>query len=175
MPFLQPHQESQTGSDELAGELGRWLIFSAGLAMLVAALILPARRDLIETRIERDRALHEQSYQQERIDRYASFLIDVENPDQSTLDLLAHSQLGLIPADREAISLGDQSSDPLVFAQIDPTLELFVPNRPHVSRLELLATRYEYRFWFVLIGAIAILYGLLPAAKMKPRVTTLPA
>ncbi len=143
--------------------------------MLVAALILPARRDLIETRIERDRALHEQAYQQERIDRYAAFLVDVQSPDQSTLDLLALSQLGLIPTDRTAINLGGESNDPLVFAQIDPVPETFVPNRPQVSRLESLATRYEYRFWFVLIGAIAILYGLLPAAKLKPRVSTLPA
>lgn len=179
------HPSKTRDTDLIVGGLGRWLIFLAGLAMLVSALILPARRDLIETRVERDRALHDQQYQQTRIDRYQSFLADLEHPTQGTLDLLALAQLGLVADGNEAFGInqlvvdlgskGHQASDPLVFAQIDPELTPFVPNRPPISRLETLATTREYGFWFVLLGAVAVMYGLLPPAKTTPRVSTLPA
>ena len=163
----------QTESNEWAGSLGRWFIFAAGLAILVAALILPAQIDLRNTRIERDRALHIEQSHQTRIERYNTFLADMENPTQATIELLAMSQLGMIPKNREALVLGGQPADPQVFEILEPAIKPFEPRVASVSRLELLTTSPQSRFWFVLIGAISVMYGLMPAAKSHPAPTTL--
>ena len=158
---------------EWGGVLGRWLIFGAGLAVLVAALILPAQIDLRNTRIQRDLALHNEQAQHTRIDRYESFLNELDRPTQSTIELLAMSQLGVIPNDREALIIPGQPADPQLFEFLEPALSAFEPPRSTPSRLELLTTDIDSRFWFVLIGAIAVMYGLLPAATSRSSLTKL--
>ncbi len=148
-----------------AGSLGRWLIFSSGLAVLVAALILPAQRDLRETRLQRDLALHIEQTQHARIERYQDFLQKLEHPDPVTVDLLAMAQLGVIPADREAFVLPGHPPDPQLFEYLEPTPSPFVPAAVPASRLERLVTDNNTRLWITLLGGVAVLYGLLPATK----------
>ena len=162
-------------ANELAGSLGRWLIFSAGVAALVAALILPAQIDLRNTRIERDRALHIEQTNQARIERYQSFLHELDHPSDATVDLLAMSQLGMIPDSRDALIVPGQPADPQLFEFLEPASTAFVLPKNNISRLEALTTGTESRFWFVLIGAVAIMYGLLPAAKSHTSPSTLVA
>lgn len=157
--------QSNQPTRELAGELGRWMIFLAGLVILVAALIIPAQSDLNRTHMHRDTALRMEQAQHERLDRYRVFLDELKQPTQQTVDLLAVSQLGMIPTNRQALTLPGQPSDPLLFAHLDPTNIVPVSNTIHVSKLEMLATGSRSRLWFVLIGAVSIMYGLLPAAK----------
>lgn len=148
-----------------AGFLGRWLIFVSGLVVLVAALILPAQIDLRETRIQRDLALHIEQSQHTRIDRYQEFLKQLESPSASTVDLLAMSQLGIIPDDREALIVQGKPADPQLFEFLEPTQPAFEPRVMRVSHLEEFTTGSRSRLWVVLIGAVAVMYGLLPAAK----------
>ncbi len=150
---------------DLAGSLGRWMIFAAGLVVLVAALILPAQIDLRETRLQRDLALHTEQAQQTRINRYRVFLEQLENPSASTVDLLAMSQLGMIADDREALIIPGQPADPQLFEFLEPTLPAFEPRIVTASYLEEFSTGTRSRLWIVLIGAVAVMYGLLPPAK----------
>ena len=161
--------------NELIGSLGRWLIFSAGAAALVAALILPAQIDLRNARIERDRALHIEQTHQTRIERYQSFLAELDHPSDSTVDLLAMSQLGVIPENRDALIIPGQPADPQLFEFLEPATVLYTTPVIYTSRLEALTTDSESRFWFVLIGAVAIMYGILPAAKSLVTPSTLVA
>jgi hypothetical protein len=85
--------------DHFAGEIGRWMIFSAGLVIIVAALLLPMSEDLRAARLERDRTLHLEQAQHDRIDRYREFLNQLASPDDQTVELLAMTQLGLIQND----------------------------------------------------------------------------
>ncbi len=158
-------QDVQTESNEWAGSLGRWLIFGAGLAVLVAALILPAQIDLRNTRTQRDLALHLEQAHHTRIDKYQSFLAEIEQPTKPTIDLLAMSQLGMIPNNREALIIPGQPADPRLFEFLEPAPKTFEPCVVKASRLESLTLGSDSRFWFVLIGAISVMYGILPAAK----------
>ena len=154
-------------NDELVGGLGRWMIFVAGIAILVSTIILPANADLRATRIQRDLALHLEQAQLDRIDRFGIFYTQLKNPDQSTIELLARSQLGMIPQSSSALIMPGQPADPQLFEFLEPVPIEFVPQSYAISRLEELSTNQHSRLWIGLIGAIAILYGILPPSKLS--------
>ena len=141
------------------------MIFASGLVVLVVALILPAQADLQATRLQRDYSLHLEQLQHDRIDRYNSFLTQLESPSQSTIDLLAMSQLNLIPKDRVTLETGSMLSDPRIFDLLEPTPTPFVATTKPPSRLERLTTSQDTQLWVILVGAVAVMYGLLPATK----------
>jgi len=156
---------STLNKPDWSGALGRWMIFISGAALLVATMILPAQADLRQTRIQRDLALHTERAQLQRIERFERFLIELEHPDAQTIDLLANAQLGLIPDDRDALIATDRPSDPQLFEHLEPIQKPFVPTVEPVSRLEGLTTGSRSRLWVTLVGAVAVLYGLLPGTK----------
>ncbi len=161
----EPQNASQSAAVDWTGALGRWMIFLAGLAILVSALILPAQADLRHTRTQRDRALHIEQAHHTRIDRYQGFLGEIKSPSASTIDLLAMSQLGMIASNRQALIAPGQPADPQLFEYLEPVIPHFVPAHNPPSRLEEFSTGQRSRLWFVLIGAVAVLYGLMPPAK----------
>lgn len=151
--------------DHFAGELGRWMIFSAGLVIIVAALLLPMNEDLRAVRLERDRTLHLEQAQELRIDRYREFLNQLASPDQQTVELLAMTQLGMIPSDRAAIITPGELDDTLLIEAIEPAPEPFNRTLRPQTRLERLISGPTSSRVVILGGLLAVLYGLLPATK----------
>lgn len=164
MQAVQAITPSQTTFD-WAGELGRWMILASGLVVLVVALILPAQADLRATREQRDFSLHIENSQHDRIARYKSFLSQLDTPSQATVDLLAMSQLGLIPKNRTTLDTFTKQSDPRIFEILEPAPVPFISAQKPASRLEKLTTSHDSQLWVILIGAVAVMYGLLPATK----------
>jgi hypothetical protein len=164
--FVVVNDSHQRHSFDWAGSLGRWMIFCAGLAVLVAVLILPAQVDLRQSRVQRDLALHIEHTQRDRIERYEDFFAQLEAPDETTINLLAMSQLGVIPDDRDALIVPGRLADPQLFEFLEPAPKPFIPRSTPVSELEELATGSRSRLWVALLGAVAVLYGLLPSAKV---------
>lgn len=164
MQAVQAITPSQTTLD-WAGELGRWMILASGLAVLVVALILPAQADLHATQEQRDYSLHIENSQHARISRYMSFLNQLDAPSQATIDLLAMSQLGLIPKNRTTLDTFATKNDPRIFEILEPTPVQFISTQKPASRLEKLTTSQDTQLWVILIGAVAVMYGLLPATK----------
>jgi hypothetical protein len=156
---------AHNSADQIAGEAGRWMIFSAGLVIVVAAMLLPMQEDLRLTRVERDKTLHLERAQSERIDRYRGFLNDLSSPDRQTVELLAMTQLGMIPEDKSAIVMPGQRDDTLLIEAIEPNVEPFQANARERTRLERLFANRDARFWLLGAGLVAVLYGLLPATK----------
>jgi len=151
--------------DHLVGETGRWMIFSAGLVIVVAAFLLPMQEDLRLTRLERDRTLYMEQVENQRIERYREFLNQLANPDEQTIELLAMTQLGLIPADRAAIVMPGQRDDTLLLDAIEPRVEPFETQVRPQTRLERLFSNKDAKLWIVGAGLLAVLYGLMPATK----------
>lgn len=152
-------------TDHIAGEVGRWMIFAAGLAVLVATILLPAQSDLRATRLERDRTLHLERFGEQRIERYRAFLNDLANPDEQTVQLLAISQLGQIPGNRAALIAPGERGDTNLLESIEPQPEPFVDTQRPLTRLERLTMHTRSRVWIVGGGLLAVLYGLMPATK----------
>jgi hypothetical protein len=152
-------------TDHIAGEIGRWMIFAAGLVVLVASLILPAQADLRMTRMERDRTLHIERAHEQRIDRYRGFLNQLASPDEQTIELLAMAQLGKIPGNREALVAPGEPGDTLLLEAIEPEPTPFVETQRPLTRLERITSDQRTRLWVIAGGLLAVLYGLLPATK----------
>ena len=151
--------------DQLVGETGRWMIFSAGLVIVVAAFLLPMQEDLRLTRLERDRTLYIEQIENQRIDRYREFLNQLASPDKQTRELLAMTQLGLIPADRAAIVMPGQREDTLLLEALEPRVEPFEAKVRERTRLERLFANKDAKIWIVGAGLLAVMYGLMPATK----------
>lgn len=141
------------------------MIFASGLAILVAALLLPAFTDLRAARAERDKTLHIEKIYERRIDRYQEFLNELQSPSKDTVQLLAMSQMGVIPSDREAVITPGQPQDTLLLEYIEPQTEPFVAPVHHATQLERLTTSPRWRLWVVAGGLFAVMYGLMPATK----------
>jgi hypothetical protein len=152
-------------ADHFVGELGRWMIFSAGLVIVVAAILLPMQEELRLTRLERDRTLYLEQAQNQRIERYRAFLNDLASPDEQTIELLAMTQLGMIPADRAAIVMPGQRDDTLLLEAIEPRVEPFEAQVRPRTRLERVFANRDAKVWIVGAGLLAVLYGLMPATK----------
>ncbi len=151
--------------DQLVGETGRWMIFSAGLVIVVAAFLLPMQENLRLTRLERDRTLYMEQIENQRIDRYREFLNQLASPDKQTRELLAMTQLGLIPADRAAIVMPGQREDTLLLDAIEPRVVPFEAKVRERTRLERLFANKDAKIWIVGTGLLAVMYGLMPATK----------
>ncbi len=161
----QARSQGMKRFDEVAGDAGRWMIFLSGLAILVAALLLPEESELRSTRLERDRTLHIERTHQQRVERYQTFLNQLASPDRQTLDLLALSQLGMVPADRRAIVAAGEPGDTLLLEYIEPTPTPFTAPARRPTRLERLTTTPRSRLWVIAAGLFAVMYGLMPATK----------
>ncbi len=141
------------------------MIFIAGLAVLVATILLPVQADLRATRLERDRTLHIERLAGQRIERYRAFLNDLANPDEQTVQLLAMSQLGQIPGNRAALVAPGERGDTNLLGSIEPTPEPFVDTQRPLTRLERLTMHTRSRLWIAAGGLLAVLYGLMPPTK----------
>lgn len=144
-----------------------WLFLAGGLALLAAAVILPAYQDLEEARFRRDRALLVEAHRETRLARYEEFLGAIENRDPDLVVSLAATQLNQIPTDRAALPLGSGTAnrDASVFPSLEPE-PLVLPEREvHLSRLEKIVTDERTRKWVLVVGAVCVFVGLLPAAR----------
>ncbi|MBO6512440.1 MAG: hypothetical protein JJ974_00555 [Phycisphaerales bacterium] len=162
----------QSKTQDLASEISRAGFFIAGIVLIVAAAILPLRADLEWTTHQRNLALVQE---QENAARNASYqqmidAIDQQNPD--TLRLLAQSNLGVIPADHNALVAPGAKPDPMVFELLEPTPLDRPEFAPRYSRLERLVMVPETRLWVIAGGMLLVLLGLLPQAKPSPRAQT---
>ena len=149
-----------------------WLFLAAGLAILGLVMILPAYEDLAEARFRRDRALAVEAHRESRLARYEEFLGAIENRDPSLVMSLAATQLNQIPTERAALPLGSAvvsgaGGDASVFPSLEPE-PMVLPERERIpTRLERLVTGERTRGWVLLVGAVCVLVGLLPATRSK--------
>lgn len=150
-----------------------WLFVIAGAALLSCLVIIPAQEDLRLAHAAKARALALESHRSKRIANYASYT-DAINGRQETLMLaLAAGQLNLAPADKAALVTSSEyiTRSAGVFADLEPKFEPPAPTTRPDSLLYSLATRKTARMWVMVIGAVSILYGLLPSADSGSRHT----
>lgn len=143
------------------------MYFLSGLTILVAVFLLPSAADLDDVRAVRDHAIATESHHLQRVDRYERFLGAIESGDPATIELLAQSQLGVVPSDREAILLPGQPSDPMVFELLEPEPIEAAASASEPTRLERLTIERIPRAIMLVIGAIATLMGILPPVEGK--------
>lgn len=148
-----------------------WLFIAAGMGILAAVVLIPAKESLDKARWQRDRALAVEKHRQERITRYEEYLAALDEQNPSLVLSLAESQLNQIPADRNVVPgagghlLGSRSQDLSVFPSLEPPPLELPEYHPVDSTLSRLVTSPKTRGWMILGGAVSVLVGLLPASR----------
>lgn len=150
-----------------------WLFLLPGLAILAAAVLIPAYDDLQEANWARDRAAAVEKHRLERIDRYGTYLDALEREDPSVVTSLAASQLNMVPETFEPIA---PPTDPgqlnaSVFPLLEPDAfsDPELPPKRNRSTLERLATGSSTRLWLIAGGALCVIIGLMPPSRTPVR------
>ena len=152
-----------------------WLFVIAGLAFIVAGVLIPAQRELhdLEQKLAVHRAFEKRTAKQ--IEAYESFLeqINAATPDEALVRRLAASQLNRMPKDAvpllESPTLNDTVPE-WIEASVDVKIPTPVPNPDTI--LSRLATGPK-RIWVLAMGAFLVFVGLMLAPSSvtaRPRV-----
>lgn len=138
-----------------------WLFVLAGLALVLAAAVIPSERQLHELRVQLEELQHAERSNFAILGAYEGFLGDLDDRDPALLKRLAASQLNLIP----------QGETPLLMAStvnasvpewIEATVEV-EPFRASPPPDTLLAqwTDGRKRLWSIGAGGFLVFMGLL--------------
>lgn len=144
-----------------------WLFVIAGLAVIAAAVLIPAFDDLDEARWQRDRAVAIEKHRTQRLERYAEYIAAVDRRDENVVRALVAEQLNKVP---QGWSTLEPVSDPAakdasVFPALEPDPLEIDPRTPVDSALSRMARDDRTRLLMVIGGAVAVLIGVLPAAR----------
>jgi len=150
-----------------------WLFLIAGLAILGAAVLIPASEALDEARYARDRTLVSETFRLDRIARYEAVIGELDERQPTLMAHLRAVQLNQYPEGMRP--LGEITEDPaLASASIFDKLEPPLPEMPaepmhrtERSYLARLATGQPSRLWMLAGGAVCVLIGVLPPVSRR--------
>ncbi len=150
-----------------------WFFLLAGLALLGAAVLIPASEALDEARYMRDRALASEQFRLDRLGRYEAFIAALDEKQPALMAHLKAIHLNQYPEGMRP--LGVLAEDPglasaSIFEKLEPALPA-MPEEPahHADRsmLAKLATGQPSRLWILAGGAVCVLIGVLPPATRR--------
>lgn len=148
-----------------------WLFVVSGAALLACTALIPVQDDLALAHQARDRALALEAHRAQRLGNYASYLDALSRRDETLMKALAAGQLNLAPAGQRALVTSNElvTRSAGVFGDLEPEFEApVVPPAPD-SLLHRLTTNPTARAWVIVIGSVAVLYGLLPMGESRRR------
>jgi len=144
-----------------------WLFVIAGLAVIGAAVLIPAFDDLDEARWQRDRAVMIEKHRTQRLERYAEYIAAVDRRDENVVRALVAEQLNKVPQGWTTLEpVSDPAGkDASVFPALEPDPLQIDPRTPVDSALSRMARDDRARLLMVIGGAVAVLIGVLPSGK----------
>ncbi len=143
-----------------------YLFLIAGLALLAAAVLIPAQQDLADARWRRDTALAHEHTHRQRLERYEHYLEALNRRNPAVIESLAAIQLNILPDRAQPIAATRPASDQSasIFRELEPPPTVVPPRPEHRSILAGLVTDRDARLWVIAFAAICILYSVLPRA-----------
>lgn len=151
-----------------------WLFLIAGLGLIAATVIIPARHDLAVAEWQRDRALAIEKHRMDRLERYGKYIAAFDKGDESVMLSLAATQLNKSPVDR--VPLTPVKNPAQTSASVFPELEpgpVAIPPKPVITDRSSLLMRWttdnSTRVWLLAGGVLCVMIGLLPPSVRKVR------
>lgn len=138
-----------------------WLFVIAGVAMLAAALLIPARIDLQQMVDQRDRIRHNEYVVVERLERYDMLLSELERGEDVLLRRLALTQLNKLPEGEEPILVSGTFDLPIT-RWVDASINEPPPEPtpvPDSTLTELVSG--ENRLWVIAGSVFCVFVGLV--------------
>ncbi|MFN0010556.1 MAG: hypothetical protein ACKVS8_02810 [Phycisphaerales bacterium] len=146
-----------------------WLFLLAGLALLVATVLIPAQRDVAKARFSLEQARAVEDNRLERMRRYQEYLDALNRGDEATVRALAAVQLNQASEGTALLmntgELGGRNAS--VFPSLEPPPIKAAQWREDQSVLERWATDDRSRLWLIAAGAMCVLIGILPPARPR--------
>jgi hypothetical protein len=148
----------------------------AGVVVVAATVLIPAREDLDQTQFYLERALLVERHRLLRLEKYVGYLDALNRNDEGTIMSLAAMQLNQAPEGNVLLLPVADSNLPSqsVFAQLEPA-PLTLPQRhAEHSTLERWCTQDTPRLVMTAVGAMCVLIGLLPptiASRSRATIT----
>lgn len=166
----EPATERAPSAGEPSGwvsELTAWLLSGSGLALIAAAVLIPAQHGLTTVREQRDIALGEESQRAERLERYERYLGALDSGDRTLLLDLAEREFGVLPEGTivlDAPNLDRQVYRPDPFAELEPPEARSVSAEPRAGADSMLSrwiVDLGLGRWLIVGGAALIFAGVL--------------
>lgn len=160
-------------ADDRAGVYGPlldpgWLFLLAGLAILAATVLIPARRDLDEARDYLERAKVVEQHRLDRIERYVGYMNQLDAGDEGAILALAAMQINQAPAGNVLLLPAERAvRAPSIFSQLEPPPMALPERQAEVSTLEAWCLADRPRLMLTALGAMLVLIGLLPPTIRK--------
>jgi len=147
-----------------------WPFVIAGLALLVAVAVLPAKRGVHEMEGQLASLRDHEAYRFERLNAFTEFLELLEEGDPQLVRRLAASQLNLVPKGETPILLAS-SLDQTVPGWIDDTVEFRMTEiAPYPDTLLIRLAEGQWRVWLLGGSVFVIFIGLMLGPDMAtPR------
>ncbi len=138
-----------------------WLYLLPGLALCLAAVLIPAQEDLRQLELQRDQLKLDAQHAQLRLKAHADFLSALDQDDPGLYRRLIATQLNLIPAEDTPVLMVATDS-----AAVTDWIDQTVPVRPSLervgpeSRLSRLTTGSS-RLWLLAGAMMCLCLGLV--------------
>jgi hypothetical protein len=144
-----------------------WLFLLPGLAILATTVMIPARNDLDEARLARERALIAEEHSARRLENYTTYLDALRRGDERLAVSLAATHLNLAPVGRTVLAMPDERADANPFPALEPPappgVTLLIPD----TVLQRWTNDDRTRLWLTAGGAMCALIGLLPPTTRR--------
>ena len=148
----------------LLNSLCGWMYLAAGAAVLAAAAVIPAQRELDRARELGDGAEAQVAYRERLLDDAGTRLAALAEPSEALLVSLAQTHLNLAPAGATPLRLPIDRPRAVLVAETAAEPE---PAPRRVSMLERLVTTRPARGLVIVAGAVCVLFGLLPEGQRR--------
>lgn len=146
-----------------------WLFTLAGLAILVAAALLPAERDLHDLRQQLARIEWREAANLQRMQAYERFRRDLSGGDPSLLRRLAASQLNLMPEGQSPLLMATSIEHTVAdWVEASVTVDPFEPQPMPDTLLGRLSSG-QGRLWLMAGGAMSVFVGLVMGYGVSQR------
>lgn len=152
-----------------------WMLLIAGVALLGAALILPAQAELRQAQIDRDVAQALYNWRQTHLENHRHFADRLEDPDDALLLSLVSTQLNMIPVTSNAVptlatSFSDHSEpadDASPFAALLPAYQPPQVHAPFESILMKWTAHPRGQLLVLATGILLAFLGLISAGRTR--------
>ncbi len=145
-----------------------WMFILSGLVICSTALLVPAQRELDETRRQLSVVKSQEQWAVNRLAAYDDFVMQLDNGDPGLIKRLALRSLNMLPKGDTPVLMDMGASE----ASVEQWIESTLPEPDHgggVGMPSILAmiTSGPFQPWFLAFGVACIFIGLLTSIETR--------
>ncbi|MCH2141973.1 MAG: hypothetical protein MK077_03115 [Phycisphaerales bacterium] len=154
----------------LARQLGTWSLLVAGLTLVAAVVLIPAWRDVQQSRYEQVQLKAAAQWTAEQVDAARRMVRTLDEQDPDLQQRLIAWQLNLVPEGVTPIARATYENGVLGWVESTVPKPAMAPEPLGVTTLEAMVTG-PWRLWLLAIGVLCVFAGVIGVGSASPRTT----